>query len=59
MSVRVDENENIFEVYYRNDAIKAARDLRYGQDVIDKIKAAKTDAEIDRIMRKARYEKFK
>ena len=40
--------------HYRDNAIKAARDLCYGGEVIKKIKAAKTEAEIERIMINAR-----
>ena len=47
-----------FNYDYQHQAINAAHDLHYGRDVIDKIKSAKTDAEIDRIMRNARHEKF-
>ena len=44
---RKDEN-------YKHWAIQAAKDLHYGEDVIKELKAAKTDDEIDRIMRNAR-----
>lgn len=44
---------------FRRDAIKAAKDFNYGDEVISKPKAAKTVAEMDRIMRTARKEKFK
>ena len=47
------ENKN-----YRNDAIRAAFDFGYGDEVIKKIKAAKTDNEIERIMRNARKQKW-
>ena len=46
---RDDENN------YRKQAIIAAEDLRYGNEVIEKIKAAKNDAEIERIMNMARH----
>lgn len=39
---------------YRKQAILAAKDFHYGQEVIDKIKKAKTDDEISGIMRVAR-----
>lgn len=39
---------------YRDDALAAAKDLLYGPDIIDRIKYAKTDAEIERIMIEAR-----
>ena len=45
------------EENYRNQAIIAAEDLRYGNEVIEKIKAAKNDAEIERIMNTARRKK--
>ena len=45
--------------HYRDNAIKAAKDLKYGKDVIERIKTAKTEAEIERIMINARKEKFK
>lgn len=44
---------------YKRQAIKAAKDLLYGNKVIKKIKKAKTEGEIDRIMRAARHEHFK
>lgn len=39
---------------YRSDAIEAANDLLYGDEVIQQIKEAKTVAEIERIMVSAR-----
>ena len=42
---------------YRNQAMIAAEDLCYGNEVIEKIKAAKNDAEIERIMNTSRHEK--
>lgn len=39
---------------YRKDALTAAKDLRYGPEVISEILNAKTDAEIERIMNTAR-----
>lgn len=36
--------------------IKAAKDLCYGQEVIDKLENAKTEGELYRIMRAAREE---
>ena len=39
---------------YRKDALKAAKDLGYGEEVIQQIKNAKTDDEISRIMASAR-----
>lgn len=43
---------------YRPHAIEAAKDLYYGEDVINKIKAAKTVGEIERIMKTARHKNF-
>lgn len=45
-------------INFKQNAIHAAQDLGYGDAVIKKIRAAKTDNEIDRIMRNARKEKF-
>lgn len=39
---------------YRRDAIQAARELWYGQDVVDRILTAKSVTEITRIMTSAR-----
>ena len=39
---------------YRADALKAAKELGYGDEVIRRIKNAKTDGEIERIMVTAR-----
>lgn len=39
---------------YRKEALKAARDLCYGEEVQRRIKNAKTSAEISRIMKSAR-----
>lgn len=39
---------------YKNEAIKAAKGLYYGQRVINKIKAAKSETEITNIMADAR-----
>lgn len=46
------------EEAYKVQAIKAARDLQYGDEVVAKIKNAKTDGEIARIMITARKERF-
>lgn len=35
---------------YKKQAIKAARDLGYGYDILAKLENAKTDAELDHIM---------
>lgn len=42
---------------YRSQAVRAAKDFGYGKEVNDKIKKAKTEGEIERIMRTARKEK--
>ena len=44
---------------YKRQAIKAAKDLKYGDEVVEKLKKAKTEGEIDRIMKAARHEHFK
>lgn len=46
------------EPNYRSNALKAAVDLGYSEDYIKKITQAKTDAEISRLMAKARKERF-
>lgn len=43
---------------YRTQALMAAKDFNYGDDVIKKIKEAKTNDEIILIMGKARRKKF-
>lgn len=43
---------------YRRDAMEAAKDLRYGPEVVERIKNAKTDREIERIMITARHEQM-
>lgn len=43
---------------YKKMAMKAAKQLFYGKEVVAKIKAAKSEAEIARIMNTARKEKF-
>ena len=43
---------------FRRHAIKAARDLYYSEEVIEKLKAATTIDEMSRIMRATRREKF-
>lgn len=45
-------------VQYKSNALKAAEELGYPQEVIAKIVKAKTDGEISRIMMAARKEKF-
>ena len=41
---------------YRQEALKAAKDFHYGKDVLDSLKADKTEGEICRIMTNARKE---
>lgn len=43
---------------HKKQAIKAAKELHYDIKFTDKLKRAKTDCEIDRIMATAREEKF-
>jgi hypothetical protein len=43
---------------FRKEALIAAKDLLYGEKVIEQLKAAKTTAEISRIMKNARDKKF-
>ena len=43
---------------FKNNAMKAATQLGYPNEVITKLKQAKTDGEINRIMMNARKEKF-
>lgn len=40
---------------YKNQAVHVAKDLHYGDDVIDRIKVAQTEGEVDRIMKTARH----
>lgn len=44
---------------YQEDAIQAAEELMYGDKVIERLKKAKTEADICRIMATARNEKIK
>lgn len=43
---------------YRRDCLKAARDFRYGEKVIQRLYMAQTVREISNIMTRARKEKF-
>ena len=43
---------------YRNFCIDAAKELRYGKKVIEKLKAAQTTEEMGRIMTTARKKTF-
>ena len=42
---------------YKKDSIKAAKDLRYGKKVVDKLEAAKTEAEVTNILKTAKKNK--
>ena len=44
---------------FKKQAIKAAKDLLYGNDVVKQLEAANTIAEMDRITQTARKEKLK
>lgn len=44
--------------YTQKHAIRAAKDLYYGDEVIAKLKAAKTEGEIERIMRDTRHSQY-
>lgn len=44
---------------YQEDAIQAAEELMYGDKVIERLKKAKNEADICRIMATARNEKIK
>jgi len=44
--------------YTKIRAITAAKDLHYDEDVIKELRAAKSEGEIERIMRTARHKKF-
>lgn len=52
---REDRNEM---KYIRNQAIHAAKDLRYDPKCITELKAAKTSDEISKIMCRYRHNKF-
>lgn len=45
---------NKTEPTYKKQAIKAAKELRYGETIINRLKEADTDGEIERIMIGAR-----
>ena len=51
-------SENFTDRKYRDIALTAAKQLGYGNAVIEKIKAAKDDTEIERIMVTARKKCF-
>lgn len=44
---------------FKKQAVKAAKDLLYGDEVVKQLEAAKTIVEMDRIMKTARKEKLK
>ena len=44
----------MLEASHKRSAIRAAKELRYGKEVIDKLKKAVSDNEITRIMYSAR-----
>lgn len=43
---------------YKHQAIKAAKDLGYGPDIISKLVKAESDGQVERIMITARKRKF-
>ena len=45
--------------HYRSEALKAAIDLGYGDEIVKSVRQAKDEKEIETIMRKARKEYFK
>lgn len=44
--------------HYKREAIKAAKDFQYGYEVLEAIKKAKTNTEVQRIMINARHKMF-
>lgn len=48
------EDDYIMAKGYKGEAIKAARDLGYGIEVVEKIRRAKTETEVIQIMCAAR-----
>ena len=48
------KTENEAYLYYQRFAVRAAKDLLYGRDVIKQLQNAKTTNEIGRIMKTAR-----
>lgn len=49
---------SIYEQPYKKQALTAAKELGYDERFIERIKKAKTEVEIERIMVTARKEKF-
>lgn len=54
ISLRDKESKSNHGVRYKAEAIKAAKDLRYGDEIVHKIRKAKSSCEISRIMATAR-----
>ena len=57
MPIAVQNNNDTFKAY-KSEAIKAAKDLGYGTEILEKLENAKTDGEIQRLMIAARHKKF-
>ena len=57
MPIAAQNNNETFKSY-KSEAIKAAIELGYDVDVIEKLNKAKTDGEIQRLMITARHKKF-
>ena len=52
--MRDKESKSNRGVHYKAEAVKAAKDLRYGDEVVRKIRKEKSSCEISRIMATAR-----
>lgn len=52
-------NENRLLEHYRHKALKAARDLRYSQEIIDQIESADSVGRIEQLMVTGRKQRFK
>ena len=57
MPIAAQNNNETFK-QFKNNAVRAAKDLGYDQESIKKLESAKTDGEIQRIMIAARHKKF-
>lgn len=57
MPIAAQNNNETFKAY-KSEAIRAAIELGYDVDVIEKLNKAKTDGEIQRLMIIARHKKF-
>ena len=57
MPIAAQNNNETFKAY-KSEAIKAAIELEYDVNVIEKLNKAKTDGEIQRLMIAARHKKF-